>query len=256
MIANFHNIIKVKRGPILPFEFFELSEIVDKFFYKLFHIGPLRQEPWRVYSSSGITPIEVGKTGSRAIDALIVREGVMDFIRMWLKKLNIASDIRVEELKEGSERYEVIIKDINTGIDVNMADVGFGVSQVLPVILEFLITPTNSTIMVEQTEIHLHPKAQALIGELLVDILKRRRDMKFIIETHSDLLLSRICTLIAEGKYKKENVIIYYFDPTKNGTKIKEITISEDGQYEKFPKGFFAEKYEEAWRKSEAILNK
>jgi predicted ATPase len=248
-IGQFHKITHVRKSSLLPFPFFDLPDKVINFFDNLHHIGPLREEPQRVYTATGIVPVEVGRTGKRSIDAIIIKQDKMDLLKYWLDKFNISSDITVDELREGSNRYEVILKDIHTGINVNLADVGFGASQVLPIIIEFLISPSDATILIEQPEIHLHPKAQAMMGELLVDIVKGT-NRKLIVETHSDLILSRVCTMVAEGKIDLNDVVIYYFNPQCKGTKILKININENGQYENFPKGFFEERYDEAIKRA------
>lgn len=247
-IGQFHKITQVRHGPLIPFHFFDLPEKVIDFFDNLHHIGPLREEPQRVYTATGIIPVEVGRTGKRSIDAIITKPEKIKLIRQWLDKFNISSEINIEELKKGSNIYRIILKDVHTGINVNLADAGFGVSQVLPIIVEFLISPSNATILIEQPEIHLHPKAQAIMGELLADVVKGNK-RKLIIETHSDLILSRVCTMIAQKKINLNNVAIYYFDPRINGTKILKIGINKNGQYEKFPEGFFEERYEEAMKR-------
>ena len=253
-IGHFFRVMAVK-GDIFPPSFYEISIEIEKFFSTLFHIGPLREEPQRVYTGAGIIPKDVGKTGKWSVDALLVETEAQQKAKLWLEKFGIASDISIKELRKGSKRYEIILKDIHTGVDVNLSDVGFGTSQVLPIIIESYIVPDQSTILLEQPEIHLHPRAQAMMGELLADVIRNSKK-QFIIETHSDLILAKVCTLVARWDISTDNLIIYYFDPKSTGTDIIKIDINKDGQYENFPVGFFEERYEEAMKKAEIVLGR
>lgn len=213
-------------------------------FDNIFHIGPLRREPQRVYTASGAFPLEVGKSGEWVVDEFLSNPETKERVNKWFKDFCIASDFKVQELKKGSKRYEIIIKEFHTGIWINIADVGFGASQVLPIIVEGFIAK-NSTLLIEQPEIHLHPKAQATMGDLLIDIANNGKN-NLIVETHSDLIISRICSRIIQGKFDNSKVAIYYFNPTKDGTEIIDVSINKIGQYQNFPEGFFEERYKEA----------
>lgn len=137
---------------------------------------------------------------------------------------------------------------------MNLADVGFGISQILPIIVQGFTSPPDATLLLEQPEIHLHPKAQFVMGDLLVDIAKTNR--RLIIETHSDLLIERVCKHILlkdDTKITPEDIIIYYFEPTKEGTIVRPITVNKNAQYEDFPEGFFEERFEEALSRAELM---
>lgn len=231
---------------------YKMSYELESTFGKIFHVGPLRQEPKRVYTASGAYPSEVGKSGEWVVEKLVSIKDSQEKVKKWFNDFEIASNFEVRELKKGSKRYELIIKEFYTGEWVNLVDVGFGASQILPIIVEGFISK-DSLILIEQPEIHLHPKAQATMGDLLIDISKNQNN-KIIIETHSDLVISRICTRIAKGDFKSSDVAIYYLNPTENGAEIIDVTINDKGQYENFPDGFFEERYEEAMATAELIF--
>jgi len=248
---------KIKKSLKLDLEKIKFITFLDKkesdlenVFKNIFHIGPLRNEPERVYTASGAFPLEVGKSGEWVVEKLVSIKNSQEKVKKWFKCFEIASDFKVAELKKGSKRYELIIKEFYTGEWVNLVDVGFGASQILPIIVEGFISK-DSLILIEQPEIHLHPKAQATMGDLLIDISSQQNN-KIIIETHSDLIISRICTRIAKGDFKSSDVAIYYLNPTENGAEIIDVTINENGQYENFPDGFFEERYTEAMETAEA----
>ncbi|MGD2250130.1 MAG: DUF3696 domain-containing protein [Candidatus Methanofastidiosia archaeon] len=227
---------------------------IEDIFHHIFHIGPLRHEPERVYSASGAYPESVGKYGQRTIDIILYEKKIKDKIKKWLEKFNISLKFSLEELKKGSRRYEALLKDYFTKTEVNLADVGFGTSQILPILVQGFLSPSDAILLLEQPEIHLHPKAQCTMGDLLVDIVKNA-NRKLIIETHSDLLIDRVCKhiLLKDSKISPDDIIIYYFDPSKEGTIIKPITINENAQYENFPEGFFEERFEEAMHRAELM---
>ncbi|RMG49112.1 MAG: DUF3696 domain-containing protein [Acidobacteria bacterium] len=234
-----------------------ISDSLETVFRRLFYIGPLRKAPERIYFTSGQTPQDVGMSGERVAEVLWIahrtrgrERRLLDEIQQWLGKFGIASQLELEPL--GETNYRVMLIDPSTRIEVNLADVGFGASQVLPVIVECLYAPEGSLLLMEQPEIHLHPKAQATLGDLFIEAV-RRGDRQLIVETHSEHVLSRVRRRMAEGKIAPDEVAIYYFQPTSKGTRVQEIKLNEYGQYEEFPEGFFEEDLIEAFEHMDAI---
>ncbi len=195
----------------------EANRDLDAFFRSMSHIGPSRTEPKRLYTQSGAAPHEVGKYGQWAVDEILLSKEMRFLVKKWFKEFNISSEFKLEELRKGSRRYEILLKDYHTGTWVTIADVGFGVSQLLPIIVE-CFNPDSSTLLIEQPEIHLHPKGQASMGDLLVDSVNNLKK-SIIVETHSDLIISRVCTHVVKGDISPDDVAIYYFDPSTDGTK-------------------------------------
>ena len=233
-----------------------LGRIIENIFDGVYHIGPLRNEPERTYLAAGASPSDVGKWGEETVDILLFKEELKEKVKTWFGRFGISLDFDLEELKGKSggatSVYNIMLKDPNTKTEVNLVDVGFGASQILPIIVQGFNASKNSLILIEQPEIHLHPKAQATMGDLLVDIIKSN-ERKLIIETHCDLLIRRVCKNILQKKIEHTDVVIYYFEPTDNGTEIKKITINENGQFENFPEGFFEEGFEEAMEIAELM---
>jgi predicted ATPase len=137
-------------------------------------------------------------------------------------------------------------------LDLDITDVGFGISQILPIIVQGFWSVKNSLTMIEQPEIHLHPKMQADLADLFIDITgiekplyeKNKLELPkkhLLIETHSEYLLKRLRRRISEGKISANDVAIYFVEPQKNdniSAKIKEIEISEDGTFD-WPHDFY-----------------
>ena len=138
----------------------------------------------------------------------------------------------------------ILLKDLRTDTIVGPSDVGVGISQILPVIVEGVIRE-NSTICVEQPEIHLHPKLQADLAEFFVDTCKNNQ---WIIETHSEALMLRLQKLLRmkDERIKPEDISIVYVHPTSNGSKLHHIRLDEHGSFrDEWPAGFFDERIDE-----------
>lgn len=157
-----------------------------------------------------------------------------------LKQLDIATNIFASH---PSHYHSTInIKDNMTKITSNLIDVGYGASQVIPVITACTSNRVGP-LFVEQPEIHLHPKAQGTIAELLCDTSLRRQ---VVVETHSVHMINRARLLIAKGILDHKKVIINYVSRTAKGSQVDTIPIKENGDFEAdWPEGFFDERYEE-----------
>ena len=221
----------------------ELSSAqMQLFFSKVFYLGPLRRPPELSYDASGEVPQDVGLSGERVMDVLIAsdkkkEDTPLTQVRHWLDIFDIASDVQL--IAHTPTLYEFRLTDKRTGVDVNYPHVGFGASQIVPIIVEGFYSPDHALLLVEQPEIHLHPRAQARLGDLLVDISQTSRTL--IVETHSEHLLSQVQVRIAQGDMRREDVAIYYFEPTPAGTRVVPIEINELGQFVNWPAGFFDE---------------
>ena len=242
--------------PSLLFANMVAGNLIEVIFKNIHHIGPSRDEPERTYTATGASPSEVGKWGEGSVNILLLKKGIREKVREWLMNFGISLDFDLEELsgKTGgsTNTYKIMLIDPNTKTEVNLVDVGFGASQILPIIVEGFNAPKNSLVMIEEPEIHLHPRAQSTMGDLLVDIAKFN-EKKLIVETHCDLLIRRVCKNILQGNIDHTDVVIYYFEPTESGTEVKTITINKNGQFENFPDGFFEESFEEAMEMAELM---
>ena len=134
-------------------------------------------------------------------------------------------DVRLDVRRISGDVYEITLND------KNIVDYGLGTSYVLPLIV--LATLVRKIYIVEEPELHLHPKAQANFVDLVLGLLQR--NVQVIIETHSEHILSRVCRYVAEGKLSREDVKIYYVYMTSEGTKVKEIKIDDIGRLFELP---------------------
>jgi hypothetical protein len=128
-----------------------------------------------------------------------------------LQLLELASGVETRKLNES--KIEVLVPRTLEGDPkalVNIADVGLAVSQMLPVLVALILALPNQLVHIEQPELHLHPKAQWKLAQLLADAANR--GVRLVIETHSSLLLRGILTEIAKDRISNEKVILHWFE--------------------------------------------
>jgi hypothetical protein len=174
-------------------------------------------------------------TGSRKRKSRVDRE-----MASQLGALGIASAIRSHSISPYHATIEV--KDSVTGVKSNLMEVGYGASQVLPVIRACL-SSSPAPLFIEQPEIHLHPKAQGDIAELICDTSARRQ---VIVETHSPHMINRARIRVAAGLLPPTDVMIVFVSRGKQGSMVHHIGIDARGDFTaEWPGGFFDERYDE-----------
>lgn len=169
-----------------------------------------------------------------------------DALIYWLKYLDIMDDIDTKSM--GKIGRSISVRSSGVKKELDLTSVGFGVSQVLPILVEGLAAPAGSLLLVEQPEVHLHPRVQSRLADFFIGIA--RTDKQVIVETHSDHLVNRIFTRIAEsptGEGNLRNVIQMYFVQREAGkAQIQPIDVDELGTLADWPSGFFDESLHEA----------
>jgi len=208
------------------------------------YINPLRAYPKRYYfQDEVINSYAVSTIDSlQLVDTFRDRIDVKKSVNKWLKKFNINVDIA--QLEEVIHKIRVN----HNGLHLDITDVGFGISQVMPIIAQSYIARRNSITLIEQPEIHLHPKMQADLADLFIETSQLESGHKhFIIETHSEYLLKRLRRRISEGAISADDVAIYFINgknEEKNYATIDEIEISSSGAFE-WPKDFYSDDLED-----------
>jgi predicted ATPase len=120
---------------------------------------------------------------------------------------------------------------------VNIADVGLGVSQVLPVLVALLVAEPGQLVYIEQPEIHLHPKAQVALAKLLVRAALRK--VRVVVETHSSVLLLAIQSLVAEGELPPSDIYLHWVSRNIEGiTEVSSQQLDENGAFGDWPEDF------------------
>ncbi|MFV8753599.1 DUF3696 domain-containing protein [Nannocystaceae bacterium ST9] len=237
----------------------DLNLELERLFARLFYVGPLREYPKRLYLWSGEHPEHVGKTGSRAIEALLAgkdryynfaarqrKQTLEEVVARWLQQMGLIAEFAVRPIAENRKEYEVVVHSAKGGSEVKLTDVGFGVSQVLPVIVECFYVPTNSIVLFEQPEIHLHPRVQADLADLFIEALEARegghpRNLQLLVESHSEHFLRRLQRRIAERRIAAESVALYFCEEGPEGSVIRHLDLDDFGRITNWPKDFFGD---------------
>ena len=255
------------------------------------YLGPIREVPSRNYLVSQMSNEPRWATGLEAWDAIAQDAVLAEKVNHYAKKLELGysflqsdriflnmdseimenlrticssdKDLEVDKLKRQvldplerlHRQHPILLRDENSGIEVHPLDVGFGISQVFPVLVGALDQGYNSPKMfvVEQPELHVHPALQVGLGDLFIDgIQNRTRTM--LVETHSEHLLLRLLRRVRETTEGEQtdhtltpdDLSVIYIRPTPEGIKFTPISITDDGGfYAPWPEGFFAERVKE-----------
>jgi hypothetical protein len=214
---------------------------------RLSPIGPFRQPAERLYTHTGVKPRGVGRRGELVADMLRGDTDALERTNEWLKAFGIHYRVRLRALgARRSDVFEVRLQDTRRGggLDVAFTDVGFGISQMLPIVVQCVGTKAR-VISIEQPEVHIHPRLQAEIGDLLVECV-RLNSHQFLIETHSEHLILRLRRLVREGRVKPDEIAVIYVDRGRDGSTAQRIGIKPDGTFDReWPGGFFPERMRE-----------
>jgi len=211
----------------------------------LIHVPALRGNPQRTYRYGAPSGYFPG----------LFTDYVAGVIVQWQeekteKMENLWEDLRHLELTWKVETQRVSATDVEVRVGrlprsrrggardmVNIADAGFGVSQVLPVVVALQAAQRGQMVYIEQPEIHLHPSAQVRLADLLVQAAKR--GVQVVVETHSELILLGIQTSVARGELSPDAVKLHWFERDEEGvTHITTAELDEDGAFGNWPVDF------------------
>lgn len=221
-----------------------LEELLDS----LFPMGPFRRPPERWYIFTGTSPEDVGYKGDHLPDLLFRRPDLVDHANRWLTKLDIGYRLNVKPIGDrDSDLFEVRLVDTrrSEGVEVGLSDVGFGISQILPFLVQSLAS-TDQLISIEQPEVHIHPRLQADLGELIAESIRQPFNHQFLIETHSEHLVLRLQKLIRDQRLRPSDVSVVFVERGPSGSRAQRLRLDERGEFiDEWPGGFFAERLRE-----------
>jgi len=248
----------------------EVSQYVEEFFSSgIKYLGPLRDEPRPLYPLAiGNDPIDIGIKGehtaavfdlnkdrvisyiltdgfrSSSLQPQVVSRPLKTAIVEWLQYLDVASDVLTHDLGKIGHELKVTTKDTNKGQD--LTHVGVGVSQVLPILVMCLLAGTDSTIVIEQPELHLHPKVQTLLADFFLSMAFLGKQC--IIETHSEYIINRLRfrSAAADEEAISSLMKIYFVEKEKGCSSFRPIEVNKYGAIMDWPDGFFDQSQSEA----------
>ena len=217
-------------------------------------LGPLRNKPERRYEFAGKDFSDIGLAGERTIDALLADalsgKETMREISDWFETAGLATDFSLIQVNRPNEPMTYQVRFHIGQSEANYADVGFGLSQVLPVLVQGLRTPKHAMFICQQPELHLHPDGEVALADFFVSLVNQEKQV--FVETHSEHLLLGIRRILAEERHKEKPLItrnqvsLLYVDDSKPGeSTVRPLELDEDMNVKNWPEGFMDQSTEE-----------
>ena len=239
-------------------------ELLSNFWSRFRYLGPIREAPQRYYFLKDMSGIEMGNKGEGMPPVLGIEKDKI--VPSYYRRIYQGKQVSEYELRESDSLLEAVnwwlsegmnlpkISDIggsrgvlhqvklkSSEIEVSLPDVGFGISQVLPVLVECLRSQPGDTIILEQPEIHLHPSLQSRLADFLICMAKSEKNL--VVETHSEYMMNRFFLRIAQEDdneiRKLFNPLFVSYDEGEKTSVVQPISINEFGEIENWPVGFF-----------------
>jgi predicted ATPase len=207
------------------------------------YLGPFRQSPRRSYSTRGASPNQVGAEGESTIP-LLANEAIrsksrphIQQVAAWLAMMKLGSKVDVSRVAT-SDLFDVSVR-LPDGLDFPIADLGYGLSQVLPVLTQLSFAPQGATLLFEQPELHLHPLAQRSLATVFVDAV-RKRGVHIVAETHSPSLFGQFQREIRSQRLQISEIALYRVKRSGGKSHIEPIKIDGNGEiyYHDWKQGF------------------
>lgn len=215
----------------------------ERYIYEIIHVPGLRGTPERTYPVTAIGSTFAGKFDSYTASVIFdwqtsEQTDKINTLLNGLRLLGLTNTVEAKLINDA--QVEILVgRTLHGEADdtVSIADVGIGVSQTLPVLVALLAAKPGQLVYIEQPEIHLHPRAQTELAQVLAEAAER--GVRVVVETHSSLLLLGIQTLVAEGKLSPDLVKLHWFEQNKKGsTTIRSADLDEGGRFGDWPEDF------------------
>jgi len=226
-------------------------------------IGPFRTPPERRYAFGGFSGSGSGPSGEQAVNLLITESLLRPHgprplhtaLSYWIKHLKLAKSLDIRDLARRLNLFDVDVSGAGRGTKANLVDVGFGISQVLPVLVHGLLMRRGGIYLVQQPEIHLHPDAQAGLADFFMYLASY--GVITVVETHSEYLLLRLRRRLAEGAkpisiglavesgesrpLTTDDVAVLFTGSENRQASVRQLEIGDSFQFEKLPSGFMSQ---------------
>ncbi|WP_320736074.1 AAA family ATPase [Enterobacter roggenkampii] len=252
-------IIPVPMQLVYPNEVPYLDEF-NRFLRNIKYLGPVRATPKRAYVHFTEAATDLLPSGENAAHVLWARqneivsfegreERLIDALNRCIEIVGLSQVISPSRI--GDLIYKINLSQKDCKGEVTISDVGFGYSQLIPIILLCLLSEKNDLIILEQPEIHLHPSSAANLADLFLRFIQDGR--RVLIETHSSELISRLRLRVIESPELKDKITVSFVDAddiSNEGAKVRQFNIDEKGMFPVYPDGFL----DESDKLAEAII--
>ena len=214
---------------------------------ELIPVAPLRSKPRRTYDPIRETASPEGEHAPMLMMRLDRTDtprwkSLHDDLVKFGRDAGLFSDIKVKRHgKQMSDPFQLQVK-VRSGSHANIMDVGYGVSQSLPILVDVLERSDRRrehrcAFLLQQPEVHLHPRGQAELASLFVQAF-RQSGNRFLVETHSDYIIDRVRISVRQGLLKPDDVSVLYFEPEGSAVAIHNMTLDEHGNLLDAPRSY------------------
>ncbi len=213
------------------------------------YLGPLREEPQRFYYVSGQAS-GLAQRGRHFVRSLLNADpALISNVDNWLNDSGFGVRLELKPLDGKQTLYELRLAETGRFGDkrfsAGIREVGFGLSQALPVIVQTMLAPEGSTILIEQPELHLHPGAQAELGDLFMRATAGR-GIRLLVETHSEHLILRLQRRIRMGALVPDVINVSFVTKNAGLSTCHHLRLDREGDFiDEWPEGFFNERFSE-----------
>jgi predicted ATPase len=217
---------------------------------KIKYIGPIREEAKRIYTYNKRNFDDVGRFGENTASILYQNSSLTEKnceLKEWLAKFNLAEDYNMIVVPDHPELFSLEFKESKKDYFINYADSCFGLSQLLPILVQSIYSKDEEINIIEQPELHLNPRLESVLADFFTTMVKEYKKKRFMIETHSEYFLLRLRTYIKKGKLAHDKVNIYFTENIDGNSTIRKIEIDKNGDFPNndWPIGFFEESLSE-----------
>ena len=216
-----------------------IADAIHHYQEKMNFISSYRLPAERIYLEESLENGKIQASGKGFVNQLLHwRESNRQYYETLvgeMRSIGVLYDIEPERI--GGGQFRIGVTTHKNGPKASLSDVGFGISQLLPVVVGDIELGKESTLFTAQPEIHLHPNAQANYADYLVSQINN--DKNYIVETHSEYILNRIRLAIVKGKLKEEDLRVYYLSQEHDSTRLFPVRFTKNGQILGAPQDFF-----------------
>ena len=248
----FDNYLNIICNNLLKFKVTSIVNFIGEYFSSSFdtiqYFQPIRSRGDRYYRVQGLDISKVDSDGTNAPMILYsMEQKERKAFEIWCLD-NFGFKYIVDKYDQKGDSASILVKTKDEEKEHNLTDVGFGYSQVLPIILSIWKNQNEKRgiykkqlIIIEQPELHLHPAFQKKIMSIIIKLITNREyDIRFLIETHSETIINFIGRCVRDELIKNDDINLIIVEKEQKDSSFKSIKYSKDGYIENWPSGFFS----------------